>query len=268
MPSNDTVLLSRQGPVATLTLNRPSALNALDHAMVQALIETTSTLADDADVRVVVLRGAGRHFMAGGDVRLFAESLDRPPDDRAASFRALIEGVHVAVETLARMPQPVVAGVHGAVAGFGLSLANACDLVVAGDDAYFASAYLQLGVTPDGGGTWWLPRIVGARKAAEIMMLGERIDAAQARDLGLVNRVVPAAELDAALDTVAQRLAAAPAFALRSLKCLLRESSQRSLSAQLDAEAQSFSRCTAGEDFVEGVRAFLDKRAPRFGGRS
>lgn len=261
---NDTVLLHREGPVATLTLNRPDALNVLDHAMVEAMTAHVSAIAADDGVRVVVLRGAGKHFMAGGDIRLFGESLDRPATERGASFQRLVHSVHGFVELLARMPQPVVGRVHGAVAGFGLSLANACDLVLAAEDAYFASAYLQIAVTPDGGGTYWLPRIVGARKAAEIMLLGERFGAREALALGLVNRVVPPAELDGAVADAAQRIAAGPTLAVRNLKRLLRASSRSTLSEQLDAEARSFGECTATADFAEGIRAFLGKRPPAF----
>ena len=264
MNANDSVQLARDGPVATLTLNRPAALNVLDDAMVEALIAHTTLLAADAAIRVLVLRGAGKHFMAGGDIRVFGESLAQPAEQRVASFRRLLDGVHAAIETLIRMPQPIVAGVQGAVAGFGMSLANAADLVVASDDAYFASAYLQLGVTPDGGGTWTLPRIAGSRRAAEIMMLGERFDASEARALGIVNRIVPAAELDAAIAAVAARIATAPATAMQRLKRLLRGSSSRTLSEQLAEEASSFSACTGSEDFVEGVSAFLAKRKPDF----
>ena len=261
---NDTVLIARAGAIATLTLNRPDALNALDDAMVDALVDATRQIAADDAIRVVVLRGAGRHFMAGGDLRVFAQSLQASAHDRVDTFGRLLQRVHAVIETLARMPQPIVAGVHGAVAGFGLSLANACDLVYASDDAYFASAYLTIGVTPDGGGTYWLPRIAGARAAAEILLLGERFDAQRAKAWGIVNDVVPTANLDATLDAVARRIASGPRNATRRLKRLLRESSQRTLAGQLDAEADSFSRCTGSDDFVEGIRAFLDKRPPRF----
>lgn len=261
---NDSVLLDRDGAVATLTLNRPSALNALDLSLTEALLTRLSEIAADESIRVVVLKGAGRHFMAGGDIRVFGESLRDDGATRRASFERLLERVHAAVETLARMPQPVIGRLHGAVAGFGLSLANACDLAFASDDAYFASAYLQLGVTPDGGGTYWLPRIVGARKAAEILMLGERFGADEAHRLGLVNRVLPGADLDAAVDDAARRVAAAPTLAVRNLKRLLRGSMQRTLSEQLRAEAQSFAQCTATAEFAEGVEAFLAKRPPRF----
>jgi 2-(1,2-epoxy-1,2-dihydrophenyl)acetyl-CoA isomerase len=163
------------------------------------------------------------------------------------------------------MPHPVVGRMHGAVAGFGLSLMNACDLVLAAEDAYFTSAYRHIALTPDGGGSWALPRLVGLRKAMEIFLLGERFDAATARELGLVNTVVPLAALDEATAAVVRSLVAAPVLALRNAKRLVRESLSRSLSEQLQAEAVSFGQCTASADFAEGIRAFLEKRPPRFG---
>jgi 2-(1,2-epoxy-1,2-dihydrophenyl)acetyl-CoA isomerase len=261
---NDTVLLTRAGPVATLTLNRPDALNVLDEAMVEALIPAAADVAADPAIRVLVVQGAGRHFMAGGDIRTFARESSRPPDERQQSFQRLVERVHVAVETLARMPQPVVARVQGAVAGFGLSLMNACDLAIASDDAYFAAGYRQIGITPDGGGTWSLPRIVGQRRALGILLLGERFGAADALAMGLVNRVVPLAELDDAVEAVVRALADGPREALSATKRLLRDSLDRTLSAQLQAEAVSFGRLSATDDFVEGVTSFLEKRPPRF----
>jgi len=262
---NDTVLLTRDGAVATLTLNRPDALNALDFAMVDALVARTAEVAADDTLRVVVLRGAGRHFMAGGDIRTFAGELVHPPAERRAGFQRMVERVHAAIEHLHRMPHPVVGRMHGAVAGFGLSLMNACDLVLVADDAYFTSAYRHIALTPDGGGSWALPRLVGMRRAMEIFLLGERFDAAEALRLGLVNKVVPAAALDEATAAVVRSLAAAPKLALRNAKRLVRESLARSLSEQLQAEAVSFGQCTASGDFVEGINAFLEKRPPQFG---
>ncbi|HVN34388.1 MAG TPA: enoyl-CoA hydratase-related protein [Casimicrobiaceae bacterium] len=262
---NDTVLLARDGTVATLTLNRPDALNALDPAMVEALIARTAEVAADDALRAVVVQGAGKHFMAGGDIRSFATHLDEPPETRRDGFRRMIERLHAAVECLHRMPHPVIGRVHGAVAGFGLSLMNACDIVVASDDAYFASAYKQIALTPDGGGTWSLTRLVGLRKAMEIFLLGERFGAAEARALGLVNKVVPRAELEAATAAVVRSIASGPVLATRKAKRLVRESVARTLSEQLQAEAVSFSECSAHADFVEGITAFLAKRAPQFG---
>lgn len=261
---NEPVLLARSGPVATLTLNRPDALNVLDEAMVDALIPATAEVAADPSLRVLVVRGAGRHFMAGGDIRTFARESSRPADERQRVFQRLVERIHVAIETIARMPQPVVARVQGAVAGFGLSLMNACDLAIASDDAYFAAGYRQIGITPDGGGTWSLPRIVGQRRALEIMLLGERFDAARALAIGLVNRVVPAGELGAAVDAMVRSIVEGPRDALAGTKRLLRRSFDRALPEQLAAEAASFSGLTMDDDFVEGVSAFLEKRPPRF----
>jgi 2-(1,2-epoxy-1,2-dihydrophenyl)acetyl-CoA isomerase len=262
---NDTVLLARDGPVATLTLNRPDALNTLDAPMIDALVMHTHAIARDESLRVVVLRGAGRHFMAGGDIRTFATQLDEAPAARSAGFERMVGRLHAAIECLHRMPHPVVGCVHGAVAGFGLSLMNACDLVIAADDAYFASAYRQLGLTPDGGGSWSLPRLVGMRKAMEIFLLGERFGAPEALALGIVNRVVPAAELESATNAVVRALATGPVVAMRNAKRLVREATARTLSEQLQAEATSFGACTATSDFVEGVTAFLAKRPPQFG---
>jgi 2-(1,2-epoxy-1,2-dihydrophenyl)acetyl-CoA isomerase len=262
---NDTVLLARDGPVATLTLNRPDALNVLDLAMIDALVARTAEVAADDALRVVVLRGAGRHFMAGGDIRIFAAHLEEAPAARTRGFQRMVERIHVAIECLHRMPHPVIGQVHGAVAGFGLSLMNACDLVVASDDAYFASAYRQIALTPDGGGSWSLPRLVGLRKAMEIFLLGERFGAAEALAIGMVNKVVPLAGLGLATDALARSLAAGPVLALRRTKRLVRESMARTLSEQLQAEAVSFGECTGDADFAEGITAFLAKRAPRFG---
>ena len=262
---NPTILLTRDGPVATLTLNRPDALNALDFAMMDALVACTTEVANDDSLQVVVLRGAGKHFMAGGDIRAFAEELGRPAADRERTFHRMVERLHAAIEQLHQMPQPLVAQVQGAVAGFGLSLMNACDLVIAADDAYFASAYRHLALTPDGGGSWSLPRLVGARKAMEILLLSERFDAAEALRLGIVNKVVARAELEAATNAIVGSLVAGPRLALRNTKRLIRESLARPLSDHLRAEAVSFGQCAGTDDFIEGITAFLAKRPPQFG---
>jgi 2-(1,2-epoxy-1,2-dihydrophenyl)acetyl-CoA isomerase len=263
MPSP--LLLERSGPVATLTLNRPESLNTLDFTMMDALVAAAGEVAADDTLRVVVVRGAGKHFMAGGDLRTFAGELGKPPAQRNADFQRIIARLHGAIEMLHRMPHPVVARVHGAVAGFGLSLMNACDIVVAAEDTYFAAAYRNIALTPDGGGSWALPRLVGTRRAMEILLLGERFDARRALEMGLVNRVVPMADLDAVTDAIVQGLVQAPVLAIRNTKRLVRDSLANSLSAHLDAEATSFGACAATADFAEGISAFLEKRPARFG---
>jgi len=261
----DTLLVERDGPVATLTLNRPESLNVLDFQMMDGLVDAVAGLAADDSLRVVIVRGAGKHFMAGGDIRTFAGELDKPAHERTPQFEAIVDRLHAAIETLHRMPHLVIAQVHGAVAGFGMSLMNACDLAIAADSTYFASAYKSIAITPDGGGTWSLPRLVGLRRALEIMLVGERFDAQQALSWGLVNRVVPAGQLDATVRALAQELAAGPVLALRNTRRLLRQSLDQSLHDQLAAEARSFGACAGTDDFVEGIGAFLAKRPPRFG---
>lgn len=262
---NSSILLDRDGALATLTLNRPDALNTLDLTMMDALVAHAGALAADPAVRCVVLRGAGRHFMAGGDLRTFAQQLDASPAARQAWFTRMVQGLHASIEHLRRMPAPVIASVHGAVAGFGLSLVGACDLAIAADDAYFASAYRNIALTPDGGGTYTLPRIVGLKKAMELLLLGERFDAQEALRLGLVNRVVPRESLAAATQVWVDAILTGPRLALAGVKRLLQQSSTSTLSEQLQAEATSFGACTATGDFVEGINAFLAKRPPHFG---
>ncbi len=258
------ILLARHGAVATLTLNRPQALNVLDVAMMETLVTHTAALASDMSLRVVVLRGSGKHFMAGGDLRTFAQRLDTEASQRRDEFQRIVERLHAAIEHLHRMPHVVIGAVQGAVAGFGLSLVGACDLVVAADNAYFSSSYRQIGLSPDGGGTWSLPRIVGTRKAMEIYLLSERFSANVAEQIGLVNRVVAPDALDATVDTWAASIASGPAVALRNVKRLLRESLGRSLAEQLRSESDGFAACAATNDFAEGLNAFFEKRTPRF----
>ncbi|MBI3149899.1 MAG: enoyl-CoA hydratase/isomerase family protein [Betaproteobacteria bacterium] len=261
---NDAILLERHGALATLTLNRPESLNALDFSMMQAFVARSHEIAADRSLRCVILRGAGAHFMAGGDLRTFATQLGMPPAERQAAFTKTVDDLHAAIEMLRRMPQIVIASVHGAVAGFGLSLMSCCDLAVAAEESYFTSAYRHIGLTPDGGGTYFLPRLVGLKKAMEIMLLGERFNAAEALRLGLVNRVVPQTELAAATEALAQGILSGPFAALSGAKRLLNQSLEARMSEQLHAEALSFGACTATRDFAEGIQAFLEKRPAKF----
>jgi len=265
MPDASPLHVARDGAVATLTIDRAAALNTLDFALMDALVDGIAAVAADDAIGVLVLTGAGRHFMAGGDLRSFATLLDLPGHERAERFRGLFARLHAAIEALHRMPQLTIAKARGAVAGFGLSLLCACDLAVAADDAYFSAAYRHIGLSPDGGGTYALPRMVGTRKALEIMLLAERFDAAEAARLGIVNRVASGDALDAMVNQWAQSLASGPRLALRNTKRLVRDAAERTLSQQLNAEAESFLACVARDDFVEGVSAFLAKRPPNFG---
>ena len=261
------VLLEIDGAIATVTLNRPEALNSLDLAMTSGLRDVTERLESDAAIRAVLLRGAGEHFMAGGDIKWFHAALDRPDDERRHMFERLLAEVHASVTRLRRMAKPVVASVQGAVAGFGLSLMSACDLAIAADNSYFTLAYCNIGTTPDGGATYALPRQVGVKQAMEIALLGERFDARRALELGLVNRVVPLADLADETRKLVERLAEGPTVVYGRTKRLINESLNRSLAEQLLAEQDSFAASSVTADFAEGVSAFVAKRKPRFSGR-
>lgn len=266
MAAADPVLLSVDAVsgVATVTLNRPDSLNALNVAMTQGLRETFSEIAGRRDIRAVLLTGAGDHFMAGGDIRVFAEFNTRPREERPDLARPLIKGVGEAISTLRAMPQPVVACVQGACAGFGLSLANACDMTIAAEDAYFTLAYINIGTSPDGSGSFFLPRLVGPKRAAEIALLGGRFDASTAERWGMVNAIHPRADLEAEATKVVARLAAMPSGALARTKALLNQAMSNDLSTQLNAEEDSFAACTATADWEEGIGAFLERRTPTF----
>lgn len=262
-----TALLDVANGIATLTLNRPAALNALSVEMMQDLSVAARELAGRKDVDVVVITGAGDHFMAGGDLKDFARHLHLSPEARLAAFKAMIvQYINPTIETLQSLGQPVIARVRGACAGFGLSLMAGCDLVVCADDTTFTTAYSAVGLSGDGGASYFLPRIVGRRKAAELMLLGERFDASRALQLGLVNRCVPVAELDAEVGRLVDRLRVGPRHAYAEIKRLLADSHDNQIESQLQSEAEAFARCGATADFAEGVTAFLEKRRAVFRG--
>lgn len=263
---SEELLVEVRDRIAWVTLNRPQALNALNDPMRQALIEGFEALEEDDGVRCVVLRGAGEHFMAGGDIKGFHQRLGDGPEALHDHFACGIPRLHRAIAALRRMPKPVLASVQGATAGFGLSLMMAADLAIAAEDAFFTLAYCRIGTSPDGGGSYHLPRIVGVRKAMEIALLGDRFDAATAARLGLVNFLVPRADLAAETERLARRLAEGPTLALAGAKQLINQSLDSDLATQLDAEAESFARCAASADFAEGITAFVEKRQAAFRG--
>ena len=252
------------GGVCTITLNRPAALNALNQDLAIGLRDAVLAAEQDAAVRCLVIRG-GQSFMAGGDLKWFDDLVrSRAPAQNRIEFERFAGEVHAVVISLRRMPKPALAAVRGAAAGFGLSLMMACDLVLAADNAYFSLAYSLIGASPDGGSTFALPRIVGAKKAMEIALLAERFDAATAERLGLVNRVVPAASLDEETGKLAARLAAGPTAVYARTKQLLNASLNSSLESQLQREAEAFAQSASEPAFAEGVRAFIEKRKPQW----
>jgi 2-(1,2-epoxy-1,2-dihydrophenyl)acetyl-CoA isomerase len=263
------VLVSVAGGVASITLNRPAVLNALNNALAQALLDALNAVGKDGAVRVIVIQGAGDAFMAGGDVGYFHRKLAEYPD--RSKFKPVIVEMIEQAQGLARairnIPKPVIAAVHGGCAGFGLSLMLACDLAVAADNAKFTLAYIHLATTPDGGASFHLPRMVGQKRAAEIALLGDRFGAAEAERWGLINRVVPLAELEATVAKLAGRMAKGPALAYARTKVLLNASDGNTLDQQLAAETESFASSALTDDFAAGVGAFVEKKPAVFTGR-
>jgi 2-(1,2-epoxy-1,2-dihydrophenyl)acetyl-CoA isomerase len=260
------VIVKRHDGVFEIMLNRPEILNAVNRKTIADLAAAVGEAGADDTARTVLLRGAGTHFCAGGDITMFAELIRLTPAERQKALYQIVDTLHPLLVRMRHMPKPIVAAVQGAAAGFGLSLVLAADLALATEDAVFTSGYIHLGISPDGGLTATLPRIVGLKHAAELMLLGDRFDARRALELGLVNRVVPAEKLAAEAAALATRLAAGPTQAYGRTKALLQATLGDGFDAQLRRETENFAACAASEDFAEGVRAFLEKRAPVFTG--
>ena len=263
------ILVSVADSVATVTLNRPAVLNALNNALSQALLAALHDAAKNDAVRVIVIKGAGDAFMAGGDVGYFHRKLAEFPD--RPKFRPVIVEMIEHAQALARLirviPKPVIAAVHGGCAGFGLSLMLACDLAIAADNAKFTLAFIHRATTPDGCASFFLPRVVGQKRAAEIALLGDRFGAAEAERWGMLNRVVPLAELEITVAKLAGRMAKGPGLAYARTKALLNATDGNSLEAQLAAETESFAASALTADFEAGVGAFVEKKPAVFTGR-
>lgn len=260
---SDSVLLSVAEGIATVTLNRPQVLNAMDGAMMARLREVAEAVAEDSAARAVVLRGAGPAFVAGGDVAMMKANLDRMPELVVRIGRDM----HMAFASLRCAPKPVLASVHGACAGAGIGLLAACDLAIAAEGTRFFVAYTRIGTSPDGGVSHWLPRLVGYKKAMELTLLSDVLDAAAARDLGIVNWVVAPERLEQETARIARRLAEGPTMAYAEAKALVNRGFEAGVESQMDEELRSFARCARSADFAEGVTAFIEKRNPKFGGR-
>lgn len=261
------VLAEVKDGIGWLTLNRPESLNALSMEMRDLLVEHSASFEKDPKVRCVVIRGAGTHFMAGGDIRGFHKSLTTEREAHLAGFEMRVVKAHQAVYQIRRMNKPVLASVQGAAAGFGLSLILNCDLAIASDDSFFTLAYRHIGLSADGGATYFLPRVVGERKALEIALLGERFTAQEAKANNILNWVVPKDQLVAETEKLARKLADGPTYALGVAKKLIRNSFDNSWDEHSHREAEGLAACAATEDHFEGLNAFLEKRKANFKGK-
>ena len=257
------ILVSEAEGITTITLNRPEKLNAFVGHMRRDLAEALEHAGSDRDARVVVITGAGRAFCAGGDIAFMAELMERRDADE---FARLLGAGRRVISAIRMMTKPVIAAVNGPAAGAGFNLALACDLRIASTNATFSQSFVKIGLHPDWGGTYFLPRLVTPNKACELFFLGDSIDAAEAARLNLVNKVVAPEELETATLQLAQRLCAAPPIALASAKQAVYMSSGADLDQMMRYETEAQLRCFESEDCNEGLRAFFEKRDPRFTG--
>jgi 2-(1,2-epoxy-1,2-dihydrophenyl)acetyl-CoA isomerase len=257
------VLQSRRNATATVTLNRPERLNALNSALGRALLEALDSLEKDASVRAIVLTGAGRGFCAGGDIEMLRQARER---EDVTEVEALLKLGKQIILAIACMPKPVIASVNGPAAGAGANLALACSTRIASEQASFTQSFAKIGLFPDFGGTYFLPRLVGPVLAGELMLTADSVSAPDAFRLGLVSRVVAHDQLEAETAVLADRLAAAPPIVVRGIREALSLDDRVQLQRALDEEIRWQVTCFRSHDCLEGVQAFLEKRSPHFKG--
>lgn len=262
--SYQTILLEISAGVARLTLNRPDRLNSFNVQMHQEVRDALTQLAASSEARVLVLSGAGRGFCAGQDLGDRAVAPGGQGVDLGESIETYYKPLVLALRSL---PMPVIGAVNGVAAGAGANIALACDLVIATRSASFVQAFSKLGLVPDSGGTWSLPRLVGNARAMGLALLGDKLPAEQAAQWGLIWRCVDDAEFQTTVDQLATQLAAAPTRGLARTKQAIYESWGRSLEAQLDQERDFQRELGRSQDYAEGVAAFTEKRSPKFTGR-
>ena len=258
------VQVSKHGEIATLVLNRPDRLNALNNELAVGLNDALNHFAQDETVRVVVITGSGRAFCAGGDLAAIGKGRAK---GSTSELEPLLRAGMQSVLKIRMMPQPVIAAVNGAAAGAGMNIALAADIRVASEEATFGQNFAKVGLFPDFGGTYFLPQLVGPAVAAELFYTGDMIDAQTALRLGIVNHVVPAAQLEAEVKTLAQKIAQGPPVAVHAIKKALFAKEGKKLAEALEHEVQEQIRCYLSEDCSEGIRAFFEKRSPRFCGK-
>jgi 2-(1,2-epoxy-1,2-dihydrophenyl)acetyl-CoA isomerase len=258
------VLETRHDAIVTLTMNRPDRLNAIDNELSTALNEALTRIANDLSVHVVILTGAGRAFCAGGDLGVIGKGRER---GETAELAPILRSGMQAVLNIRSMPQPVIAAVNGPAAGAGMNLALAADIRIATENAVFGQNFAKVGLFPDYGGTYFLPELVGPSIAAELFYTGEMIDAKTAHQLGIVNHVVPVDHFEAEVQTLGRKIAEGPQVAIRAVKQTLFSQNKSALFDALEHEVKFQMKCFHSEDCREGIRAFMEKRSPKFAGR-
>jgi 2-(1,2-epoxy-1,2-dihydrophenyl)acetyl-CoA isomerase len=266
-PELNTLRIEIDGEIGTLTLDRPDAFNAMSPEMIGEMTVAFAWLADRAPLRALIVTGAGKAFCAGGDVTWFRKGVDSDELDLPAEVRRGAEALHAAIVDLRRIPYPVIAAINGPAAGAGFSLALACDTRIAAEGAFFAPAYGRIGASPDGGMTYFLPRVVGPSRALELLLEDPNLSATQALEEGLVGEVVAAAELAAAARAKAEKLAAKAPHYVRMAKLLCGVSIENSLTEHLQLERHGIADSMATEDLRTGVAAFFGGEKPEFNGR-
>lgn len=249
--------------IAHITFNRPEAANAFDLNLAREFSDAARRCDENRQVRAVLLSGAGRMFCAGGDLKSFAQ---QPPAELPDYLRRVTHFLHNAITLFAHARAPVVAAVHGSAAGAGMSLTCACDFVVAAESAKFTMAYTRAGLTPDGSSTYFLPRIVGLRRAMDLTLTNRVLSAREAHEMGIVTRVVPDAELMATAEGLAKGFAQGPTRAYLGVKRLFAESATRTLEDQMELETEWIADMGRTADGSEGIASFLEKRPPKFKG--
>lgn len=255
-----TIEFAREDGIARITLNRPDAGNAMNLDLVREVAEAALICDNDPTVKVVLLTGRGRMFCVGGDLKAFSGM----GDETALRLKALADELHKAVSLFARMSAPLVIAVNGVAAGAGFSLTLTGDYVIASAEAKFTMAYTAAGLSPDGSSTYYLPRLIGLRRAQSLALTNRVLTAAEAEAWGLVTQVVPAADLDAEAMAICKRLAAGPALAQAGVKQLLLGSLGTGLETQMELEGRLIARTAASPDGAEGIAAFVEKRPPVF----
>ena len=263
-PAGPVLLETKHGGIALLVLNRPDKLNALNAELSTALNEALTRIADDDSIHVVVLSGTGRAFCAGGDLGAIGKGREL---NETEELGPILRSGMQAVLKMRLMPQPVIAAVNGAAAGAGMNIALAADIRIAAETATFGENFARVGLFPDYGGTFFLPQLVGPSMAAEMFYTGDMIDAQTALRLGIVSRVVPAAQMEAEVKILAQKIAQGPPIAIRAVKRLMFGSHKEALVKALEHEVELQMKCFHSEDCSEGIRAFFEKRHPKFQGK-